>query len=161
MPRVKTTEPIPASAEERIARIISKFDASTQKLIKAVRKALQQRFPTANELVYDYARNFVIGYSPTEAGGQGIAALSADAEGVRVYLTNGSVLPDPHKLLQGKAGARYLQMGSAAELLKPEVEALMKAAEKVAKVPLKASGRGEVIIKPSGPEKKPKKPAKG
>ncbi len=124
-----------------------------------MRKFLRKRFPTANELVYDYARNFVIGYSPTQAGGEGIAALSADAEGVRLYLTNGSQLPDPHKLLQGKAGARYMTLGSASDLLRPEVEALMIAAEKAAKVTLRASGRGKLIMKPSASEKKPKKEA--
>lgn len=161
MPRAKATEPSPASAEKQIARIISKLEPKEQKLIQALRKALRKRFPTANELVYDYARNFVIGYSPTQAGGQGIAALSADAGGVRLYLTNGAELPDPHKLLQGKAGARYMMLGSAGDLLRPEVESLMTAAERAVKFPLAASGRGQLIMKPGSSEKKPrKKPAK-
>ncbi len=159
MPRTTTGTPPAASAEARITAIIAKFDATTQKLVQSVRKALQKRFPTANELVYDYAKNFVIGYSPTEAGGEGIAALSADGVEVRVYLTQGSLLPDPHKLLQGKAGARYMVVTSAKDLTKPEVEALFVAAEKKAKVPLRATGRGAVIIKPSGAAKKPKKKA--
>lgn len=157
MPVAKTSDPTPASAEQQIAGIISKFEPNAQKLIQAVRKALRKRFPTANELVYDYARNFVIGYSPTEAGGQGIAALNAEAEGVRLYLTNGSLLPDPYKLLQGKAGASYMTLESASDLLRPEVEALMAAAEKAAKIPLRASGRRELIMKPGPSEKRPRK----
>ncbi len=158
MPTAKRTTVLsPAAAEAQIAQLISKYEPKDQKLIQAVREFLQKRFPTANELVYDYARNFVIGYSPTEAGGEGIAALSADADGVRLYLTNGSQLPDPHKLLQGKAQARYIVLKSAAVLLRPEVEALMTAAEKAAKVPLRASGRGELIMKPSASEKRPRK----
>lgn len=161
MSTIPSNASVPSSSEDRISDLLMRFDADRQQLIRSVRKAMQDRFPTANELVYDYARSFVIGYSPTEAGGEGIAALSADAGGVRFYLTQGASLPDPHKLLQGKAGARYIQVGSAAVLLKPEVEALMKAAEKAAKVPLPATGRGRVIIKPGGSEKKPrKKPAK-
>ena len=77
-----------------------------------------------------------------------------DAAGVRLYLTQGATLPDPHKLLQGKAGARYLVPSSAKDLLRPEVEALFTAAEKSAKVPLPVTGRGEVIIKASGAAKK-------
>ncbi len=159
MPTTKRTTVLSpaAAAEAQIAKLISKYEVEDQKLIQAVREFLQKRFPTANELVYDYARNFVIGYSPTEAGGEGIAALSADADGVRFYLTNGSQLPDPHKFLQGKAGVRYMMLGSAKDLLRPEVEALMVAAEKAAKVPLKASGRGELIMKPSASEKRPRK----
>lgn len=160
MPKAKSTpDPDPASAEERITAIIAKFSDSQQKLIIAARKALRKRFPTANELVYDYARNFVIGYSPTHAGGEGIAALSADTESVRLYLTQGASLPDPNRILQGKAGARYMVLGSAKDIARPEVEALIVAAEKMAKVPLPVKGRGAVIIKPSGAEKKVKKKA--
>ncbi|MBK7086981.1 MAG: hypothetical protein IPH53_20970 [Flavobacteriales bacterium] len=118
MPTAKRTTVLSpaAAAEAQIAKLISKYEVEDQKLIQAVREFLQKRFPTANELVYDYARNFVIGYSPTAAGSEGIAALSADADGVRLYLTNGSQLPDPHKFLQGKAQARYLMLGSAKEV---------------------------------------------
>ncbi len=34
--------------------------------IRAVRRALRKRFPTATEIVYDNYNFFVIGYSPTE-----------------------------------------------------------------------------------------------
>ncbi len=120
---------------------------------------MQKRFPTLNEMVYDYSRNFVIGYSPTEAGAQGIVALSLEPDGVRFYLTKGSTLPDPHKLLQGKAGARYLMLGSVKDLLRPELEALMVAAEEASKVPTPPSGRGKLIMKDSASGKKPKKKA--
>ncbi|MBK7753376.1 MAG: hypothetical protein IPI41_12440 [Flavobacteriales bacterium] len=155
MPTAKRTTVLsPAAAAEAQIANIFQVRGGIEKLIQAVREFLQKRFPTANELVYDYARNFVIGYSPTEAGGEGIA-LSADADGVRFSLTNRSfrIL----QFLQGKAGVRYMMLGSAKDLLRPEVEALMVAAEKAAKVPLKASGRGELIMKPSASEKRPRK----
>lgn len=144
------------SAEEQVDAYLARFGPERQQLIRAVRKEMQARFPTANELVYDYARNFVIGYSPTLAGGEGLVAISADAEGVRLYLTQGAGLPDPHALLHGKAGARYLQVEDVEELRRPEVEALLAAAVRAAKVPLSASGRGAVVIKP-GPSAKRKK----
>ena len=156
MPRVNASSPTPASAEQQIAALISRFEEKHQKVFQAARKAVRERFPTANELVYDYARNFVSGYSPTQAGGEGIAALSLDPDGVRFYLTHGAKLPDPHKLLRGKAGARYMTLDSDKDLLRPEVEALLVAAEKVAKVPLKATGRGQLIMKPSTSQKKPR-----
>lgn len=159
MAATKAPSTTSVSAEAKITDLITRFDPKFQKLFQAVRKTVQKRFPTANELVYDYARNFVIGYSPTQTGGEGIAALSLETDGVRFYLTNGAKLPDPHKLLQGKAGARYVVVDSAKDLLRPEVEALMVAAEKAAKVPLKASGRGELIMKDSASGKKPAKKA--
>ena len=42
-----------AEAEIQLKSFIDKFDLPNQKLIRAVRKLLQKRFPTANELVYD------------------------------------------------------------------------------------------------------------
>lgn len=136
-----------ATPEDHIAALIAPFGAPEQKLFQALRKAVRARFPATNELVYAYTGKAVIGYSPTQAGGEGIAALSLDAAGVRLYLTQGATLPDPHKLLQGKAGARYLLPASAKDLQRPEVEALFKAAEQRATVPLPPTGRGEVIIK--------------
>lgn len=145
---------MPEAPEDRIATLIAPFGAPEQKLFQALRKAVRKRFPTANELVYAYTGKAVIGYSPTLAGGEGIVALSLDAAGVRLYLTQGATLPDPHKLLQGKAGARYFVPASVKDLLRPEVEALFMAAEKNAKVPLAATGRGEVVIKAGAAAKK-------
>lgn len=158
-PSTGSTRPGLPSAEAQIAKLIARFGPNDQKLFQEARKAVRKRFPTANELVYDYTRNFVIGYSPTEAGGQGIAALSLEPDGVRFYLTQGAKLPDPQKLLQGKAGARYITLSSAKDLLRAEVEALLVAADKAATVPLQATGRGALIMKDSASGKKPKKRA--
>ncbi|MGV3638564.1 MAG: hypothetical protein ACO1NQ_13070 [Flavobacteriales bacterium] len=151
---------MPATPEDPIAALIAPFGEPEQKLFQALRKAMRRRFPTANELVYTYRGKAVIGYSPTLAGGEGIPALSLDATGVRLYLTQGALLPDTHKLLHGKAGARFLVPDSAKDLVRPEVEALFAAAEKIAKVPLKTVGRGELILKESAVRKRPAKPIK-
>ena len=86
-----------ATPEDHIAALIAPFGAPEQTLFQALRKAVRARFPATNELVYAYTGKAVIGYSPTQAGGEGIAALSLDAAGVRLYLTQGATLPDPHK----------------------------------------------------------------
>ena len=56
------------SGEQQIKGFIAKYEPKYQRLIRSVRKALRKRFPTANELIYDYNNAFVIGYSPTERG---------------------------------------------------------------------------------------------
>ncbi len=149
-----------ANPEAYIATLMARFDSKEQQLFQALRKALRKRFPTLNELVYDYGKKVVIGYSPTEAGGEGLVALSADGEGVRLYLTNGSSIPDPRKLLLGKAGARYMVLESVQELQKAEVEALFCAAVERAKVPVPAGGKGALIVKETTASKKAKKPVK-
>jgi hypothetical protein len=76
--------------EARLRSFIDRFDAKDQKLIRLVRAALRKRFPTANELAYDYNNSIVISYSPTDRGIDGIVAISARATGVALYFQSGT-----------------------------------------------------------------------
>ena len=69
-------------AEEQLKTFIAKFDAKNQAFIRAVRRALKKRLPTANELVYDNYNFFVIGYCSTERASDAILSLAADANGM-------------------------------------------------------------------------------
>jgi hypothetical protein len=71
-----TKEPTP---EAQLRSYIDRLDPRNQKLIRAVRGAVRKRFPTANELAYDYSRFFVIGYSPTDRGIDAVVAIAARA----------------------------------------------------------------------------------
>ena len=55
-----------ANAEQLLRRLIAKFEPNHQALIRAVRKALRRRFPTAYELAYDNYNFFELGYGPTQ-----------------------------------------------------------------------------------------------
>jgi hypothetical protein len=50
------------AAEKQLRGFIGKFEPKRQALIRATRKALRRRFPTAFELAYDNYNFFVIGY---------------------------------------------------------------------------------------------------
>ena len=144
------TDQAPPSAELQLAGLIAKFEPKNQKLIKSVRRALRKRFPTVNELVYDYTKSLVIGYSPNERGSDGIVAMSADANGVRLFFNQGVSLPDPHGILLGDGRqTRYILIESGRVLLRQEVESLLTAALGKVTIPLGRSGRGELIIKSS------------
>ncbi|HEU5135908.1 MAG TPA: hypothetical protein VFU13_12235 [Steroidobacteraceae bacterium] len=150
------------AAEAQLKSLIEKFDPEDQRLIRSVRTALRKRFPTANELVYDYGNSLVIGYSPTENGIESIVSTSARADGVSLYFLNGPKLPDPKKLLMGSAKmVRFIPLESAGRLKHPDVEALIAATIDLAGVPFPSRGNGNVIIKTSAAKKKaPRKPAK-
>jgi len=77
----------PASAEAQLKRFIGKFDPKNQTLIRAIRKALRQRLPTANEFVYDNYNFFVIGYGPNERPSDALLSIAAAANGDRMALT--------------------------------------------------------------------------
>src|SRR5882672_4515925 len=96
------------AAEAQVRTLIDKFAPAHLRLIGAMRRWLQKRLPTAHEVVYEYRDCFVISYSPNEHGYEGVLALRANADGVRLYFQGGKGLPDPEKLLQGSANARWI-----------------------------------------------------
>jgi hypothetical protein len=143
--------------ETELQSFIGRFDAKGQKVFKSVRAALRKRFPSANELGYDYGRQVVIAYSPSERGIEGIVSIILSADGVRLYLMNGPELPDPKKILQGTGRqARYIEVSAAKDLDRPEVDALIAAAVGKAAVPLATQGKRSLYIK-SGSGKSPRK----
>lgn len=143
--RIKTVTP-----EAQLRDLIGKFDAKDQKLIRSMRSALRKRFPTANELIYDYRSFFLIGYSPSDHGIESIVSLAARPDGLRLYLTQGPKLPDPKKLLVGSAKqVRYVPLESARQLAHPDIEALISAAVALAPVKLPAKGAGKLLTKTS------------
>lgn len=150
MRQENTTDQTPASAEQQLAGLIAKLQPGNQRLIKSLRKALRKRFPTVNELAYDYPNALVISYSPNQRGSDGIMAMSAGANGIRLFFNQGVSLPDPHGILLGDGRqTRYIQIEASKVLLRPEVESLLTAAVSKATIPLARSGSGELIIKSS------------
>ena len=148
------------SAESQLAGFIEKFDPDNQTLIVKIRRALQKRFPTANELVYDNYNFFVIGYSPTERPSDTIVSIAAAANGVGMCFIQGARLKDPHKILLGSGKqTRFLRLESPAVLARPEVEALIAAAIAQSKAPLPTSGRGKLVIRSVSAKQRPRRRA--
>lgn len=146
--------------ETQLRSLIEKFDPKTQRLIRSIRSAVRKRLPTANELIYDYRSFFVIGYSPSEHGIEGILTIAARPDGMRLYFAHGPQLPDPKKLLMGSGKqTRFIQLESASRLKHPDVEALIAATIKLASVPLASKGRGKLVTKTSAATKRPRRRA--
>jgi hypothetical protein len=147
--------------EAQLRGYIAKFDPKTQKLIRSVRTALRKRFPTANELVYDYGFSLVIGYSPSEHGIESVVSTSARGDAVSLYFNRGPELPDPKGLLRGSGKqVRFIPLEAASRLAHPDVKALIAAAVDVSQVPLPPKGKGAVIIKSDSAKKSPSRKAK-
>jgi hypothetical protein len=147
-----------AEAEKRLKSFIDKFEPKNQALIRALRKALRKRLPTANELVYDNYNFFVVGYCSTERPSDCILSLAAGANGVGLSFYRGATLPDPQKMLLGSGSQnRFIRLGSAETLALPEVEALISAAVAQAKTPLPASGHRKLIIRSVSAKQRPRR----
>lgn len=155
MPARKQSSGTPA---EQLESFIEKFDAPNQSLIRATRKALRKRFPTAHELVYDNYNFFVIGYSPTERTSDSLLSIAAASNGVGVCFIQGARIEDPKKLLTGAGKqTRFLRIPSVDVFKDPDVEALIAAAESDAKVPMRTTGKGNLVIRSISAKQRPRR----
>jgi hypothetical protein len=146
------------AAEQQLERFISNFEPKHQALIRATRKALRRRLPTANELVYDNYNFFVIGYCSTERPSDCVVSIAAGANGVGLSFYRGATLPDPQKVLLGTGRQnRFVRLESAATIVRPEVDALIAAAVSQARTPLRPTGRGNLIIRSISEKQRPRR----
>jgi hypothetical protein len=134
------------SAEAQVRAGIAKFAPAHLRLVGAMRRWLRKRLPTAHEVVYEYRDCFVISYSPSERGYEGVLSIRGSADGVRLYVNRGKELPDPEKLLQGSGGqARWIDVEGASTLAHPAVVDLIDEAIARSPVPFARAGGGSVV----------------
>jgi hypothetical protein len=142
-----------SNAEAQLASYFAKYEPAMVKLGKALRAKLRARLPGLFEIVYVYEsqNSLVISYSPTEHGHEGLCSIALYPSCVKLFFNmQGGLLSksDPNKLLQGSAKTvRYVVLNAVADFDRAEIEALMAAALKLAKLRLDASAKGSVIIK--------------
>jgi len=148
------------SAEQQLTAFINKFEPRHRTLVRAVRRTLRKRLPTAHELAYDNYNFFVICYSPTERPSDAIVSIAAGASGVGLCFIHGAKLADPKRMLLGSGKqTRFIRVESANVLTAPAVEALLAAAIAQAKVPLRTAGRGTLIIRSVSAKQRPRRKA--
>ena len=136
------------SAEAQLRTLGDKFAPAHLRLIGAMRRELRKRLPTAHEVVYEYKDFFVVSYSPNYRGYEGVLAIRASANGVRLYFNRGKELPDPAKLLQGSGNqTRWIHLEGASTLARPAVALLIDEAMARNRVPFARTGRGPAVIR--------------
>ena|SRR5215207_260029 len=146
------------SPARELAGFIAKFDPAAASLIRAARRALRRRLPTAIEQVYDNYNFLAIGYCTTERTSDCIVSLAAAASGASLSFYYGASLPDPdHVLLGSGKQNRFVRLQSAATLTEPAVELLLREAIARAKSPLPRTGRGYTIIKSVSVKQRPRR----
>jgi hypothetical protein len=134
--------------EKQLQHFIDKFEPRHQAVIRAARKKLRKRFPTATELVYDNYNFFVIGFGPNERPSEAIVSIAAAANGVGLCFIRGASIPDPARILLGSGKqTRFVRLPSADVLDQPELKALLTVAAERAQTPLPTSGPGKLIIR--------------
>jgi hypothetical protein len=140
------------NAETELAGYFAKYPPAMAKLGKALRAKLKARLPGLFEIVYMYENQnaLVISYSPTERGFEGVCSISVYPGEVKLGFGKGAELSksDPNKLLKGQGKTvRYVALNSIADFDRAEIEALIAAAVKLAKLRLDPDSKGAVIVK--------------
>ena len=154
-----------ADAETLLASYFAKYEPATAALGKALRAKLRARLPGLSEIVYVYENqnSLVISYSPTAQGYEGLCSLAVRPGTASLYFTRGAELAksDPGKLLQGRGKTvREVELNSLADFERPEIEALMVAALKLAKLRLDPGAKGSVIIRAEAQKERARRAAK-
>ena len=144
------------SAEAELRRLIGKFAPAHLRLIGTMRRKLQQRLPTAHQIVYEYPNlgAVVISFSPNEHGYEGVLAIRASADGVKLHFNRGKNLPDPERLLQGSSQTRWIAVEGASTLARPPVAQLIEEAISHNTLPFAPNGRGSVVIRSTSAKKR-------
>ena len=151
------------SAEAQVRALIAKFAPAHLRLIGAMRRSLGKRLPIAHEVVYEYHNlgAVVISFSPNEHGYEGVLAIRASSDGVKLYFNQGKELPDPEELLEGSGRqVRSIDVEGASTLARPAVVHLIDEAIARNRVPFARAGRGSVVIRStSAKQRRRRRPA--
>lgn len=144
------------AAEAQLRELVTKFTPEGARLVASMRRSLRKRLPTAHEVVYEYRDCFVVSFSPSGHGYEGVLAIRGSEEGVRLYFNRGKGLPDPEKLLRGSAQARWVEIERASALARPAVNALIDEAIDRNPVPFAPTGRGAVVVRSTKAKPRPR-----
>lgn len=140
------------NADTQLASYFARYEPPMAEFGKALRAKVRARLPGLHEIVYVYENQdaLVISYSPTEHGKDGLCGLKLSPRRAELFFGQGAQLSksDPGKLLQGSGTTvRHVVLETAADFDRAEIEALMAAALKLAKLRLDPGAKGSVIIR--------------
>ena len=128
-------------------------------MARSARTILRGRMPAVNEFVYDHYYALVIGYGPNERPSDAIFSLVIYPRHVSLCFLFGAELADPDKVLQGNGHiVRHVRLTEASDLERPVLRALIDRAIRNSDVPLRAGGRGRLIIREAAAKQRPRRP---
>ena len=153
------------NSETQLASYLAKYEPAIAKLGKALRAKLRDRLPGLFEVVYVYENQnaLIIAYSPTENGYDGLCSMALYPRGAKLFFAQGASLSksDPNKVLQGHGKTvRHVVLNTVADFDRAEIEVLMAAALKLAKLRLDARAKGSVIIKAEAQKQRARRASK-
>ena len=148
-----------ANEEQRqLDSFIDKFSPEVAARTREELARMRALLPCAIEMVYDNYNALAIGFGPGERASEAIFSLAVFPRWVTLFFLQGTMLPDPEKLLNGSGNqVRHIRLTDPHKLLSPTVRTLMLAALAGAKVPLSPYTKHRVIIKSISAKQRPRR----
>lgn len=144
-------KPRPSSPSAQLSASLSRFPPETVALAKRCLTRLRRALPGTHQLVYEYTNSLVVAFGASERGYEAVLSLAVQPREVRLYLRKST--PDPKRLLEGAGSkVRSVAIGSASELDRGDVGALLQAAIADGEVGVPKTRSNRIVIK-SAPKK--------
>jgi hypothetical protein len=145
-------------AKAVLEEFIDRYQASVAADARRALAALHQRLPSATRLVYDNYNALVVGFATTDRAGDAIFSIALYPRYVRLFFLRGTIVPDPHGLLEGTGSrVRSLKLDPVSKLESQEIGAMIDAAIANA-APRVEAGEGRLIIKSVSAKQRPRRP---
>jgi hypothetical protein len=144
----------------QLAGFMAKYTPAMAKEGRAALARLRRLVPGAVQMVYDNWNGLVVGFSPTERPSDAVVSILMVPDHVSLcFIQNGPELPDPQHLLKGSGNVvRHIKLGSARDLDKPAIRALVKTAVALSDVPFTPRQRSRLVIKSISKKQRPRRP---
>lgn len=137
-----------AEARARLEEFLAKYSPDVADLARDVLMTMRQRVPGAVSLVYDNSNALAIGFGGGERVSDVAMSVAVYPKWVNLCFFQGAHLPDPSGILKGAGRqARHVRLSSAADVARPEIEALIAQALDRARPPIDPTLPNRWIIK--------------
>jgi hypothetical protein len=121
-----------AKSPDTVAAFFARYPPNVSGLAASLRVLVRRTIPDALETLDESGR--VVGYAVGPGYAGLVCTIIPSKTGVKLGVVRGAALPDPHGLLEGKGRKhRYVQIDESADLRRPGMEDLIKAAVNAAR----------------------------
>src|SRR6478672_1583636 len=120
---------------------------------------MRRLIPGAVQLVYDNYNGLVVGFGPTERPSHAVVSILLMPDHLTLcFIDDAPSLPDPEKLLKGSGNVvRHIRLGSAADLDRAPIKALINAAVARSQPAFPRRGPSKLLIKSISPKQRPRR----
>ena len=147
--------------QQQLNSFFDKFTADIAASARVSLRHMRKRLPGATEIVYDNYNALAIGFGPSEKTSHAIFSIAIYPRWVSLFFLQGIGLPDPKKLLKGNGTrVRHIVLTSPADILSPNIDALIAHSLTSAKVAIDPRQKLRLLIKSVSAKQRPRRPMK-